>query len=381
MHTVTGAGRLLDKIAYVSRPASKDTDLVGDPITITDTFPYNPDSKTAPNTALQWARRVAPGSTKHEPEVVLLNNEPFDITIVDLDLRGRGGRAYKVVDNEMRRFDLREDQLIEIFRLVGVLPNGIVPGKFVWGLLGNQVHLVLVGGDLHKDMIEGAQAKKAFEAAADAGLHPTEATLQAGHIYQKKDKTLHLFLGRVRRASISKVFFAFLELPTKPYDWTSLDLDAFPRDYVYNRYREEAAVAKKWDSMSWAERCQWSWYDSKKIMQQQYPEAAPGYYYQPGDIALMSSPKFEADVGVEQELSERLKINEGAKHCYVNGHGDDLAEDEWLKNGGSPREWEPRRLWGDRRLTIEAERRAHYVKVKEEYINARRKFQTGLEWL
>lgn len=39
----------------VAGPPSKDTDLFGNEITVRHTFPYNPDSKTAPETAKRWA--------------------------------------------------------------------------------------------------------------------------------------------------------------------------------------------------------------------------------------------------------------------------------------------------------------------------------------
>jgi len=297
-------------------PLSDATNILGEPIKIHDTFPYNPESKTAPNTAKRWANTdrydYATKTTIVGPEPVIIDrvNEPFSVTITDLHFRSEGGRAYKVVDEEMRRFDLREDQVIEVMRNVGIAPGGAVPATFVWGMLGSQMRLVLVGGELHKSMMAGLQEKKDFDLAASSGMHPTEATLQPGHIYRKKDKTLHLFIGRVKRSDVTKSFFAFVQMPEAPRNWDDVDLDAHYYGNCREEWKAEREIAKKWDSMSWVDRCQWTWYDQREFTQKQYPTATPGYYHCPGNIVLMSSPKFEADVGEEVEFAERIRLNE-----------------------------------------------------------------------
>jgi len=97
----------------------------------------------------------------------------------------------------------------------------------------------------------------------------------------------------------------------------------------------------------------------------------------------MSSPKFEADVGEEVEFAERIRLNEGSKHCYVNGHGNDIAEDEWVKaNNNQCREWHSGH-W-DYRVSHEErqkQRDENYAKVQKEYFLTRAEFQKGLTWL
>lgn len=91
--------RLLDKVCYLSREPVQAKDISGNDITVADIFPYNPDSKTAPNTAKRWAdnshwdhvtRQVVKGA---EPVLVERVNEPFSVIITDLDVRSEGGRA------------------------------------------------------------------------------------------------------------------------------------------------------------------------------------------------------------------------------------------------------------------------------------------------
>jgi len=182
--------RLLDKVGYCMRQPTEATNIIDEPITIRDTFPFNPDSKTAPETARRWAKQYHFGDDRETfvPDEVISSNAPFAVTIVDLHHRSEGGRAYKVVDPYMRRFDLREDQVLEVMAKCGIEPGGKVPGLFVWGTLGSQMRLALVGGELHKAMVAGADALKAHKAAQVAGTAPTEGTLQVGHVFRFEEQ-------------------------------------------------------------------------------------------------------------------------------------------------------------------------------------------------
>jgi hypothetical protein len=369
-------------VAYCSREPEESTNIIDEKITIRDTFPYNPDSKTAPATAERWANPYWNKSDR-APDLLVRANEPFSITITDLHVRSEGGRAYKVIDEEMRRFDLREDQVIEVMKLVGIKPRGSVPGKFVWGILGSQVRLVLVGGELHTTMVKGAAELEAFKAAQASGELPTESTLRFGTIYRKRDKTLHLFLGRVRWPGAPKDQYAFVQLPEPAHDWSHLDLEGVDKWKFH--YREETDVSKRWNTMSWTERCHWEWYDKHAHLFREYPEVAPGYYHHPANIVLMGSPKFEAADGQDLDLARTLQNNEGSKHRYVNGHGDDLAEDAWEAAVGHARELNPRRQHSNRFYDLSVEKqqkveRDFHIKITQEVLANRKTYQDRMVW-
>ncbi len=141
--TDVSSGRLLKEICYALRLPEEITDFYGNKRTIIDAFPYNPESKTSPTTAKNWAKRtnfVWNPETRfydqldpHEPIIVRRANNPFELTILHLDVRAECGRAYKVVDDENRRFDLREDQIMDVIKHVGIQPGGKIPGTFVCG--------------------------------------------------------------------------------------------------------------------------------------------------------------------------------------------------------------------------------------------------------
>lgn len=388
--------RLLDRICYLSREPVKAKDLRGNEITVADTFPYNPESKTAPDTARRWADNtrwdhVARQQVKGpDPVFVERANEPFTITITDLDVRSEGGRAYKAVDEEGRRFDLREDQVLEIFCHTGILPGGAVPGEFVWGVLGSQMRMVLVGGDLHTEMAKQGDELKDFKNRQALGMTPTESTLAFGHVYRKRDQSFHVFLGRVKVPGNERALFAFAALPTPPCDHGDevLDVDRYSGEHGAH-LREEREVHRKWAAMTWLERCQWDWYDRNDYLHRQYPGVPPDYYNHPVDIVLMSSPKFEAEVTEDcTDLARQLRANDGAKHKYVNGKGEDLSEERFkLTNGGHERQWMHPRIHGYDfswyRLSYEEQEkreREYKAKVMADVIATRQQFQKEMVW-
>lgn len=95
---------------------------------------FSEDEK-ANATASGWSRSKTPTFSKVE-------NSGFSIKIIDLESRDEGGRAYKVIDQRNRIFDLRERVLIDIFHRFGVLPNGVIPTSFKWVKDGSQMLLV-----------------------------------------------------------------------------------------------------------------------------------------------------------------------------------------------------------------------------------------------
>jgi len=387
--------RLLDRVCYLSRPLSEDTDLYGNKIMVKNTIVYNPESKTAPGTARRWADTSTYDHTTRqyvkngEPEFLERTNDPFSITIIDLDVRSEGGRAYKVIDSQDRCFDLREDQVLEVFKHSGVHAGGQVPGQFVWGILGSQMRMVLVGGDLYAEMLKQAEDLKNAKRDQALGRTPTESTLKVGRIYRKRDKSLHLFLGRVKAPTTTlqkdthtftttegKAMYAFVVLPTCP-DAVDLDDIANRQDEWAKHAREENTIVENWSNMSWVERCQWDWYDSKEYMQRMYKDAEPGYYYAPEPIVLMSSPKFEEELSdVEEEFAAQLRANDALVHKYFNGNREDLAETRWryLFNNGRERDWYAYNRYGQRDQKAQSA-------INKAYMETREQFKNDLVWL
>lgn len=326
--------RLLERVTYLSRRESKTKNIFGEEIVVHATFPYNTDSKTAPSTAKTWAtqRTYNYAERKYEddefvPTPVDLTNEPFEVTIIDLQVRSQGGRAYKVVDSEMRLFDLREDQLLEALKIGGVQPGGKINGKFVWGVLGSQVRMVYVDGEQHKSMVKQLETNKERDLAKANGQGPKASTFTVGHVYKKRDDSLHVFVGRVRTADSKKKLFAFADLPTPPHRHTDETIDGYVTQYGYKEdsefiqgLRSDAVAADKWATMTWRERCEWTWSRNR--------------YYR-DYVTLMSTPKFDSDEGDgAQDVADIFRTNVDDKFQYVDGLGNDLSAARWQKKNG-----------------------------------------------
>jgi len=306
--------KLLERVAYRLRAPRKITNIAGDVITAQDAFPYDPKSKTSPDTAKRWAESDqivrCDKINKFAPKVVERTNEPFSVTIVDLDVRGHGGRAYKVIDSASRRFDLREDQLIEVFKLAGIAAGGAVMGEFVWGVSDGKVCLVLVGGDAHSEMVQGTLARKEADAARKANGTLTASKLVVGRVYKKRDGSLHLFMGKCKAPLFDRPQYAFVEMPTQPEAHDLAAWEGLPEsDLREARARNEFLTT--WESLSWRRRCKDQWVDKYKDPSSKKPYV----HYAP--YVFVAMPKFDSEVGVvEPSFFEEIRANAQGLHGY-----------------------------------------------------------------
>jgi hypothetical protein len=314
-------GSILKKICYLSKPKDWSTNLAGEKIEVSDTFPYNPESKTSPSTAMQWAKGyhyyyAAKDGTPPPPDPVPieLDNVPFEVTIIDLLVRSEGGRAYKVVDRENRLFDMREDQLVEAITFCGVSPGGKIPGKFVWATVASTTRMVLVGGKLHDSIVRSQEEKENIKTKSVKA----SKSLRLNGVYKKKDSTFIAYLGRVRDPDNKKLLYAFIELPQTPKDQT-----AVLKDYLDEKmrlyYEAVQSAHNEWDNWSWQDRFYWDEVTSRSNSGYQR-----GYFH---SITLVSSPfedLVDTESDIEDDLASHLRINADGKRLYQDGWGTEL---------------------------------------------------------
>lgn len=254
--------RLLTDVCFVSRPQSKIKTLAGQELTVFDSFAFNPDSKTSPATARRWAGEHFYDHSKsnwstRQVDVDKRPNSPIKLTLVDLEVRSEGGRAYKVVDEEMRQFDLREDQVLEAIALHGIQQGGKFPCDFVWGLAGSTVKLALVGGKLHTEMVAGSKELENRKTAIKNKTAPCVSNFKVGHFYKHKHiEGRALFIGNVSVGETKKSAFIFE--PKKPQK----QLWVYDERYVNQKsivHGYDVAVASnkihdEWDASTLVER-------------------------------------------------------------------------------------------------------------------------------
>lgn len=119
-----------------------------------------------------------------------------DVTIVGLEKRSEGGRAYKVIIKGNLYVDLREDVLLEAF-LHCSIHHGLILAKFVFAMVGSDMKLVRVGSELHKELLRLTNVAEAPSIKV--------ADLQIGSIYRRKSSSPagDLYLGKMYQRTIT----------------------------------------------------------------------------------------------------------------------------------------------------------------------------------
>jgi len=177
---------------------------------------------------------------------LIRKNDPFEITLCDLDFRGNGGRAYKVVDKDGYYFDLREDVLFESLHNSGCI-GGKFQSKYLWCLDHNVMRIIREDSAIHKEfqkikVIENTEVLKNSE-------------LVVGGIYQFKNKPKQLFFGFTQQPNARNFRQLWYEL--NPADTlfsiqNSLQVDRSGSATIFWRLRlaKEHSAIKKIDQMS-----------------------------------------------------------------------------------------------------------------------------------
>jgi hypothetical protein len=188
-------GSIPKKITYVFGGKSKEMvgctwdsfdDLEYEKEEVYNTFPVDSSSEKSLATAIKWAERHSTKAKKLE-----LDNAPIStIRVLNLECRSNGGRAYKCVielQGKKHLFDLREDVLMDVMLKIGIQPNGIINGEFIWAKIGNHLKLIRIGSQIH-NLISEYEVRANTEIISRDNLIP-------GTVYLDKKKEKYLFLG------------------------------------------------------------------------------------------------------------------------------------------------------------------------------------------
>lgn len=213
---MTKTGYVIDSVTYVCR-AKETVNILWDPderaigtnvakfLEVTPIFPVPTGNEARLQTALQWAENP-------EAPKIIKKNTPFEIQICELDVRGQGGRAYKVMDSQGHYFDLREDVLLEALFSVGCQPDGKLNGKYLWVMNHTQVKLVRDGSRLHQTF-KDAERRKTAEILKNSELTP-------GGVYRNRKDELGFFIGFAKTdAETSQISQVWLNLSSYPFQW------------------------------------------------------------------------------------------------------------------------------------------------------------------
>lgn len=140
------------------------------------------------------------------------NTPRTDVRIIDLDIRGHGGRAYRAVVDGKYLVDMREDVILDAMINLGIGKNATLPGEYVFASVNSEMKLIRVGSLLHAKMVESTEfnKKKKIE------------VLVPGGIYQSKTKTI-LYLGKLWTRDLDSKFIgpgSYYWIPNAKYRYT-----------------------------------------------------------------------------------------------------------------------------------------------------------------
>lgn len=167
-------------------------------VEVYEAFPVDSEREDK-STPESWATKRFPyvnGERKEPiPPVVFKYNNKFDnIRIVEIDHRGNGGRAYKVIINapDGKKFfiDLREKALLDTILHAGIRPEGYLNGEFAFVRDKSQTNLVRCDSKEYQEAIEISRLKTTQKAIPTKELKPMT-------LYQRGvgDKEYVLYVG------------------------------------------------------------------------------------------------------------------------------------------------------------------------------------------
>lgn len=223
-----------EKLLVFLRPEEKkDWKIAGD-LSVFPAYAVDSENLERQMSAKKWSEGHYYSPTKKGPipEPVLVDNH-FTLRILDLEIRGEGGRAYKVVDQHGYSFDFRERALLDCFKHAGVKPGGYLDGEYLFIRDASQMVLVRKGSDLEK--AARSEQKKALEPVKAKDLVPGKAYRELRS--PKYSQQYHIYLGTVKFPEGNREVWAwtydekqvhgFLEIPKTHRKIYELDKDLF----------------------------------------------------------------------------------------------------------------------------------------------------------
>ena len=158
-----------NKVKFFVAGSKSDKDLGGNCITVVPAYPTI--KETQEETAKSWTNnssRVYNSEKMHYEYVtpsdpIVAENKFSSLSIIDLECRGNGGRAYKVilpVEGSNLLFDLREGPLLDMINTLGIKPGGCIEGEFEFVMNKSQLNLVRVGSSIWNEAKRISEASK-----------------------------------------------------------------------------------------------------------------------------------------------------------------------------------------------------------------------------
>jgi len=123
-----------------------------------EAFVVPEDNMKVLDTVIKWASSSYYNSTTNKTEnykfgQITIENKPCNVKIIDIDYRGNGGRAWKVIFNDKFKVDLRENVLLELITNKNI-NNGETENKLIWVRIGGNSKLIVYDSIKYKEILK-----------------------------------------------------------------------------------------------------------------------------------------------------------------------------------------------------------------------------------
>lgn len=158
-----------------------------------------------------------------------VDNKPItDVRIIGLEQRGNGGRAYKVLIDDLYLVDLREDVLMDTMNLHGIDPGRKLKGRYLWAKIGSQTKLIMVQGEVEKELQTAIDIKEQQREIESKDL-------VVGGIYKMKSKAM-IFFGydTISKQNAFVEIYGFILKRAKTCEQAALEMLEPSRSTLYS---------------------------------------------------------------------------------------------------------------------------------------------------
>lgn len=192
-----------------------------------ETFIADATNKRTRESGVNWAKRdkriyneiKKQWEMVPEPDHIIEErpNIPFKRPrIIDLDIRGQGGRAYKVILPDKTVMDLRENELLDVIFNEGIEPGGYLNGKYVFAC-ENEMKIVRVGSEKYNELL--------VETSRRNSKSISTKDLKVGYFYETPSGEKMVFGGFGKQYVKG---LEFLKKPSKVQLWLQYN----PKNYI-----------------------------------------------------------------------------------------------------------------------------------------------------
>lgn len=180
--------KIPDKVTLFCREYERVELMNGESKKVMPTYPAHEYSKARMEGGLKWSNQSYGGSSRKVGlfRQVEIENKFRGLYLHRLEIRGEGGRAYKVAVAGEYYVDLREDQLLDIMQYAGIEKGGYINDNFCFATVGSDFRIIRVGCDEYNELKE-----------LDGMVKATAKDMKFGSICKSGSKEMYIYLGTV----------------------------------------------------------------------------------------------------------------------------------------------------------------------------------------